>query len=117
MHEQPTKVEEPKVSRLCPRCTHDVDFGTVTEVKLQIPLRLAGYPQPNAAGGVLMAWLCDRCGYDSSVDAFASRPEYSYTGYRATGKGDARFPWPPPIHDDDIEYSITEKGLALSQGM
>jgi hypothetical protein len=86
---------ERQVSRLCQRCVSDIDFETGKEVKLQLPLRLAGYPQPGTEGRILMAWLCDRCGYDSSAEAFASRPEYSYTAYRAMGKGDSRFVWPP----------------------
>ena len=94
------------MSRLCQRCARD-------EAKLQIPLRLAFYPQPNTTSGFLTAWLCDRCGCDSSAEAFASGQDYSYTGHRATGGGDLRFPWPPPIHEDDVEYNITEKGLAL----
>ena len=83
------------MSRLCLHCTSDTnEDGKV--VKLQVPLRLAGYPQLNAPGGILMAWLCDRCGYDSSAESFASRPELSYGAYRQREAGDPRFPWPPP---------------------
>ena len=71
------------MSRLCktPSCTKGIDENGREFVR-QLPLRLGFYPQPNTSDGWLMAWLCDECGYDSSLEAFASRPEFSYTAYR-----------------------------------
>ena len=67
---------------LCPICVTDTDEDG-NEVKIQIPIRLAGYPQPNTTGGgMLLAWVCDRCGYDSTIERFASHPEWTYSAYK-----------------------------------
>lgn len=67
-------------SRLCPRpsCMSFVDEDG-EERKLQTPLWLMAYHQPGTNDGLLFAWVCKVCGYDSSLEAFASRPEYSWT--------------------------------------
>lgn len=81
---------------LCPHCVTDVDDDGKA-IKIQIPIDLAFYPQFNADGGMMAAWVCRRCGFDDSIERFKSRPEFSYTAYRQRigDKGDPRFPWPP----------------------
>ena len=103
---------------LCPKCVTGVDENGKA-VAIQVPIRLAGYPQINAPGGMLLAWVCDKCGFDDSLERFASRPEHSYTAYRERigGAGDPRFPWPPPLDpgDDSVTYSLTDAGLKRLQ--
>ena len=72
---------------LCPHCVTDIDEDG-NEIKIQIPIRLASYPQPNTTGGgILLAWVCDRCDYDSTIERFASHPEWTYSAYRSQHTG------------------------------
>jgi hypothetical protein len=45
------------------------------------PLRLAIYPQFGSVDGLMTAWVCDVCGYDSSVESFRTSPEFSYAAH------------------------------------
>lgn len=48
-------------------------------------LRLVGYPQHNAPGGVMVTLACD-CGWDRSADDFKGNPEATLAAHRASVK-------------------------------
>jgi hypothetical protein len=63
-----------------PRCPSEQCATTLNEkgetVRIFIPLYFAAYHQHGTERGLLFAWFCKECGYDSSVERFPDRPQY-----------------------------------------
>lgn len=61
-----------------PRCPSDQCATVINEkgekVAAFVPLRFAPYRQPGTERGLLFAWFCVECGYDSSRERFPSKP-------------------------------------------